>query len=237
MKKKEKHFQWIKAFAFAILLVSSITDTKADCKYERIIGAEEIAVGILINWSTCLEQDNSMFIVEKSMDGLHFQNLGAVKGAGHSKVKKEYSFLDIEPGQERVFYRLRQINFIGTYSFSEILSVNKQNSNHFMVTKMSSVAATAHFEVSINSRIEGNLSYSLLDWKGNVINVEETPLFEGMNKVSVDLAGLPNAIYRLELQVNEEIETLTFKKVPMDDPENPEMVKSKTCNSSVKSNN
>jgi len=47
-----------------------------------------------------------MFIVEKSTDGIQFSNLGAIKAAGVSDQPKAYSFLDVSPGSERVFYRL-----------------------------------------------------------------------------------------------------------------------------------
>ena len=194
-----KHLYYLfRPLLLTLVLIGGLSTVQADCKYNRSISAEEIAVGVLLNWSTCQEKDNSMFIVEKSTDGQHFVNLGAIKGAGQSTSSKEYSFLDISPGAERVFYRLRQINFSGTYSFSDVLTVNKKGSNHFIVTRMSAVAAEDFFEVSVDARIEGNMTYSLLDWKGNILNTEEMPLFTGMNKVSIDLEGLPAAIYRLE---------------------------------------
>lgn len=203
-------------FLFIFCLLCNNSNVLADCKYDRHIEAEPIAVGVLLNWSTSQEKNSSMFIVEKSTDGMQFANLGAIKAAGESAHPKAYSFLDISAGAERVFYRLRQINVSGTYSFSDVLTVHKETSNYFMVTRMSSIAAKDYFEVNIDSRLDSQLSYSLLDWKGNELQTEVMPLMVGQNRVKVDLTGLPAAIYRLELQAEGEVETLTFEKISKD---------------------
>jgi len=88
-----------------------------------------------------------------------------------------------------------------------------------MVTRMSSIAASDYFEVNIDSRLDSQLSYSLLDWKGNILQAEVMPLMVGPNRVKVELTGLATAIYRLELQVEDEVETLTFEKINEVDPE------------------
>ncbi|MEM9819703.1 MAG: hypothetical protein AAF985_01470 [Bacteroidota bacterium] len=216
--------------SFLLILCWTLNSDKifADCTYEQSIEAAPIAVGILLNWSTSEEKNSLMFIVEKSTDGLHFVNLGAIKAAGESNQPKAYSFLDVGPGAERVFYRLRQINHTGTYSFSDVLTVNKSTSNHFMVTRMSAIAAKDYFEVRVDSRLEDQLSYSLLDWKGNVLQMEIMPLMIGSNQIRIDLVGLPAAIYRLELQVENEVETLTFEKIEQDPSQENGWVQKKT---------
>ena len=174
---------------------------------------EEVAIGVILHWATSFEENNSLFIVEKSIDGLEFTNLGAVKAVGNSEKSNQYSFLDNSGNKEKTYYRLRQVNINGTYNFSKVLVLQKENTNQFMVSHTSDVMAKELFEISLDSKIEANLQYTLKDWKGNILNVVEQPVSEGLNTFEVNLSHLNEAIYKIELKIGEEVETLTFKKV------------------------
>ena len=202
---------------------------KADCKFEKIIQGEELPIGIMLEWSTCVEESNSMFIVEKSEDGIDFKNIGAVKGAGTAASVNEYTFLDVNAKAERLYYRLRQIDFDGSFSFSQVYTINKKIANNFTVAHMSAITAVDKFEVSIDAFKEGKLAYELLDLSGKVIHSETMNTKKGNNTVFVDLSDYQENIYRLKLKMADEVEQLTFKKVSPEEHEKLNFAISKDC--------
>ena len=59
-------------------------------------------------WETAIEFNNAGFGIEKSNDGIHFSNIGFVKGHGNSFVQNEYIFVD-NVFSKSAYYRLNQI--------------------------------------------------------------------------------------------------------------------------------
>lgn len=74
----------------------------------------------VLNWTTASEKDNAWFEVERSFEGGPFEAIGRVNGNGNSTQPIHYQFIDrtAEPGV--YYYRLRQVDYNGAYSFSEL---------------------------------------------------------------------------------------------------------------------
>ena len=79
---------------------------------------------IKINWKVAQEINNEKFIVQHRKDGIHFNNIGEVQGLGSSYEIREYEFIHKNPTQGKNYYRIKQVDFDGKYSFSEVVSVN-----------------------------------------------------------------------------------------------------------------
>ena len=75
---------------------------------------------VLINWSTASEKNNDYFTIERSKDGLNFETVRILKGAGNSKVQIDYSETDYNPIHGLSYYRLKQTDRDGKLSYSEI---------------------------------------------------------------------------------------------------------------------
>jgi hypothetical protein len=82
---------------------------------------------IHINWSTLTEINNDYFIVEKSKDAIIWNEIEKVNGAGNSNQILTYKIIDPIPFNGINYYRLRQVDFDGTTSFSKITSINYIN--------------------------------------------------------------------------------------------------------------
>lgn len=79
--------------------------------------------GVTLEWITATELNNRGFSVEKSLDGLNFSEVGFVAGNGTSALVNRYSYTDANAGAAVVYYRLKQIDFDGTYSYSSVVKV------------------------------------------------------------------------------------------------------------------
>lgn len=73
---------------------------------------------VQLDWQTASEQNNSYFTVERSKNGKDWQKVISVNGAGNSSVLLSYDAQDNKPYSGISYYRLKQTDFNGTYSYS-----------------------------------------------------------------------------------------------------------------------
>jgi Secretion system C-terminal sorting domain/FG-GAP-like repeat len=85
--------------------------------------AEVRSYNVLLNWTTATEINNQGFEIEKSFDG-NFLVVGFVPGMGTTSEPQSYSFVDknLTPGDYS--YRLKQVDFNGSYEYSNIIEVS-----------------------------------------------------------------------------------------------------------------
>jgi hypothetical protein len=78
-----------------------------------------------LNWQTASEINNSRFEVERSMNGLNWETVGQVQGHGTTQEVNNYGFTDNLAGVPAgvVYYRLKQVDYNGTFSYSQIRSI------------------------------------------------------------------------------------------------------------------
>jgi len=74
----------------------------------------------ILKWSTATEYNNEKFEIEKSDNGNTWIKLDEVKGAGMSVTQMNYSYIDYNPNTTD-YYRIKQIDFDGTFSYSPIV--------------------------------------------------------------------------------------------------------------------
>jgi hypothetical protein len=79
---------------------------------------------VQVQWQTSQEINNNYFIVEKSTDGIHFELVGEVKGNQNSTTLFSYSLQDAHALSGTSYYRLKQVDINGSYTYSSIVVVN-----------------------------------------------------------------------------------------------------------------
>jgi len=86
---------------------------------------------VSLEWLTKSEINNDYFTIEKSKTGQVWETLVEVDGAGNSSDNIEYDEVDLNPYSGVSYYRLKQTDFDGTYSYSEIVKVDR--SEEFLI--------------------------------------------------------------------------------------------------------
>lgn len=79
---------------------------------------------VLLYWETASEKNNDYFIVEKSKDGIVWEWVEEVEGAGNSQTSLSYATIDDRPFYGTSYYRLKQIDYDGTFTYSSIKAVS-----------------------------------------------------------------------------------------------------------------
>jgi hypothetical protein len=92
--------------------------------------------GIALNWTTTEEKDLTSFIIERSEDGAHFSSRATVNPEGSFAATTAYSYTDASGNSPVIYYRLRCMNNDGSFIYSSIQSVKKN--------QLATISATAY---------------------------------------------------------------------------------------------
>lgn len=93
--------------------------------------AERSGRNVELKWQTATEENNDYFAVERlNPDGI-WEEIGTVDGHGSTSMENNYAFTDAHPISGTNYYRLRQIDYNGQYTTSEIRDVTFENDSPF----------------------------------------------------------------------------------------------------------
>jgi hypothetical protein len=123
---------------------------------------------ITLNWQTSQEINNSYFEIQKSNDGINFTGIGKVTASASDGKNSlhAYSYTDAQASTKNNYYRLRQIDIDGNFSYSEI--IENQVNDEFDFTLYPNPSAGNNFDILFNS-LQNNLSLTLLNFQGKEI--------------------------------------------------------------------
>ena len=159
--------------------------------------------GVVLNWQTTAEQNTNYFSIESSSDGLAFNSVGTVKanGGGSSKLTN-YNYTDMQLPEGAVYYRIKEVDFDGTATYSEIKSIKSVREVKVNIYPNPS---SNTFQLQLNqaaiiqlSSITGELIYTL--------NVDPE------NFMCVFGETLQSGIYILSIQVENKTEHIRLVK-------------------------
>lgn len=106
-------YSGISSMGIIVPLPIELLSFSAECSNQNII----------ISWITASEINNHFFTIERSADGVDFQNIGTIAGAGNSNQNLYYTFEDSETLEGISYYRLKQTDFDGKFEYSKVIAV------------------------------------------------------------------------------------------------------------------
>lgn len=93
----------------------------------------------LLTWSTATESNNNYFQLERSNDGINFITLEKIMGSANSTSIKTYNYKDNQPESTINYYRLKQVDFDGSYTYSNITYVDNSCSKSIRIVKVTNL--------------------------------------------------------------------------------------------------
>lgn len=88
------------------------------------------STSIELTWETATETNNDFFTIERSSNGVSYDVVATVDGAGNSTSIKSYSTIDKTPIEGTSYYRLKQTDFNGAFAYSSTISVEFSNTGN-----------------------------------------------------------------------------------------------------------
>jgi hypothetical protein len=173
--------------------------------------AEKNGNDVVLKWTTASETNNDYFEIlssvnnDASSDG--FVSIGKVQGQGNSTQLNSYSFTDHRSAKKGTYYyRLRQVDFDGQYSFSKIAALQFGNNGKFNLAGIFPNPFSENTTVQIYSDIATELSAQIFDAQGREIASMKFPVKKGMFSFNPEeKAPLANGVYLIRLTLGDEI--------------------------------
>ena len=165
-------------------------------------------------WKTATEINNDYFTVEKSIEGGNFEQIGTLRGAGNSSVILNYSLEDKYPHIGTAYYRLKQTDFDGSYSYSDIVSVViGQVADQLRLFAFRSNKYEGFVRFELNSPQADNFNLRILDMSGRVYHTQKLDASKGTQTIEISNLNLARGIYLLELtnKTTKEVVKFMFK--------------------------
>ena len=159
---------------------------------------------IQLNWSTASELNNAGFEVQRSEESLMWSSLGFIDGAGTTEEIHFYEFVDDNPLRGKSYYRLRQIDFDGTYRIYGPVEVNFEPVYTFALEQNYPNPFNPNTRISWQSPVGGWHSLKVYDVLGNEVAVLVDEFKSGgHHEVTWNAGEYTSGVYFYSLQSGE----------------------------------
>jgi len=168
----------------ALLLPIELVEFEAEC----INGYSSI------NWTTASETNNDYFVIESSNNGIDFNGIATIDGAGSSAIQNEYEYTDYSDHSGTIYYRLAQVDYDGTTTYSDVVAVENCNGNLGNVNVFSN--GSGNVNINIDADASAKYSVKIVDVRGRMIVApKELSVNDGNNTFNLDVKEVGFGIY------------------------------------------
>lgn len=135
---------------------------------------------VWLTWVTAAEINNDYFTLERSIDGINFTPIGNVNGAGNSSTILNYQYIDDNPFNGTNYYRLKQTDFDGKYTYSELRSVSLKEKE---LVSISIDPELNVYTLKINSKENAKADIKIYNSIGQLVFGNGIHINKGENKI------------------------------------------------------
>ena len=158
---------------------------------------------IQLDWTTATEINNEGFEIERSVNGIEFNNIGFVNGNGNSSNIHNYEYFDEEVSKNTTYYyRLKQVDYDGSFEYSNIVTAKLEGKDEFTIGNLIPNPSQENGKVSVSiiSSSTENISISVYNAIGvNVLNSVEL-IQEGNSLISIPTNDLSSGTYFINFE-------------------------------------
>jgi hypothetical protein len=164
---------------------------------------------VQLQWKTGNEINTDHFVVERSSNSTSFKALQQLKAAGNSTNVKTYAITDAQPLPGTSYYRLKQVDKDGSFTYSKIASVTV-NANGTIIISPNPVHT--NINLLLQSTTTGKASILVTDITGKVVITQQAPITTGANNITIPAASLSKGMYILKVIQSDKIQSVKFIK-------------------------
>ncbi len=146
-------------------------------------------------WTTASETNNDYFVIERSRDTEDFRQLSVINGNGNSTILREYAYQDLHPLEGNSYYRLKQIDYDGNFSYSKVITLyfTRNEEPISIVPNPASDNAWIHF----SKKHDGDTYLEIVDLKGKIVFCKSES--EIPNPYQLNIENIEKGIYFLQV--------------------------------------
>lgn len=164
--------------------------------------AEKLDNEVLLSWGTQVELNNDYFEIQRSTNNLDWYAITQVSGFGTTIAEQHYSYTDYElptdaTNTNAYFYRLKQVDFDGAHSFSDIETIYLNNNSN---QKLSIYPNPATSFTTVGTNAAGTVN--LYNNMGIMVKTSQDS--------RIDVSELTPGVYTVQLTALGQVQTSTL---------------------------
>ncbi|MEO5943134.1 MAG: SGNH/GDSL hydrolase family protein [Ferruginibacter sp.] len=138
---------------------------------------------VVVNWQAS-SVNNDRFIIEKSNDGIHFNNIKTINANNNSLELKNYTFTDLQPFSGKNYYRIKTESTNNAFKYSDIAFV-KCDDLQIKVLLYPAISSD-HISISLNVPLKTEAVISIIDAYGRIVFTEKRQIGNGnINNINI----------------------------------------------------
>ncbi len=157
---------------------------KIDLIYFNVTNNEST---ITLTWQTASEENNDYFTIERAPDGINYETIATIAGAGNSKDVLSYSYVDNNPLMGNSYYRLKQTDFEGAHEYFDAVSISYLNEEDLQI-------AWVPDSKTVTIDASGSMGYAKLQIV-NMAGAVVKNVYKLENNLSIDVSNLKRGMY------------------------------------------
>ena len=159
-------------------------------------------------WSTATELNNSGFSIERKTVSSNFMEVGFVPGFGTTSEPKSYSFNDQNLSNGFYTYRLKQVDFDGTFTYSDEVDVEVNAPAKYSLSQNYPNPFNPSTKITFSLATDSKVSLRVIDAIGQeVVSLINQEMTAGVHNIDFDASGLNSGVYFYRLQAGNFVET------------------------------
>jgi len=174
--------------------------------------AKQLGEEVQLEWATASEFNNDYFNVERSINGFNWETIGTVDGAGQSTQTLYYTLRDAQPYFPICYYRLKQVDYDGAYTYSEIVSIeNEDLLQGELISSLAPIPAKDMLNFHYSGKDENStLNVFIFNELGQLVKKTEFKDLNSGTVMQVNIDEFNNGIYQMHVVQNDKIQIQKF---------------------------
>ena len=164
----------------------------------------------ILKWNTSTELNNDYFAIERSWDGVVFEELEKIKGAGNSQLNINYTAYDSKVYSGLAYYRLKQTDFDGSYTYSSMIAISHSNKNLISAVIMPNPSGAGSVNLNYNANSESMAYLSIYSVTGQLVQYKPIMSSKGSNSIDLYISEFSKGMYFFNLIVNDGLQKIKF---------------------------
>lgn len=163
---------------------------------------------VVLNWETASEINNQGFEIERRTETSEFRTIGFVEGYGTTTEPRSYVYTDVTADMGVNYYRLKQVDYNGTYAYSDVVEIEVTAPLTFDLAQNYPNPFNPSTSIKYSVPESGNIRLSVF----NIVGEEVAVLAEGFTQagiyeVTFDASNLSTGVYLYKLQSANSVQT------------------------------
>jgi len=163
---------------------------------------------VQLNWTTQSELNNSGFEIHRSVEGNNWENIAFVPGSGTAGETRNYYFTDAELKSGFYSYRLKQIDFDGSFEYSDIVNVFVSSPIDYNLEQNYPNPFNPNTQIKFSISNEVQVSLSVFNILGEKVKELKNEIMKpGYYEVEFNASSLASGVYSYRIKAGDFVET------------------------------